>query len=289
MPAVGHGRPGGRVVDAPDPPRRVRRLHALRPVPGEPRHLVEPAHEPPQAAGRDRAPRAAPVPAAPTAPRVRPHRPRPLTPAGHRRARRVGQRTPRAQRAQHGAGRRSNRCRGRTRRGRSRDRAARRWSRLRLHCRTRGQQAVRRPLLAPAAAGVAMTFGRRASHDSVEQPAILEGVIMVSLEPAAARLGALVRGVRDDQLATPTPCPGYTLGDLLDHVGGLALAFRDAATKATDGANTHAPSGDAARLPDDWRDRIPADLNDLAEAWGEAGAWEGTTRIAGAEMPAAVV
>jgi uncharacterized protein (TIGR03086 family) len=112
---------------------------------------------------------------------------------------------------------------------------------------------------------------------------------MVSLEPAAARLGALVRGVRDDQLAAPTPCPGYTLGDLLEHVGGLALAFRDAATKATDGANTRPPSGDASRLRDDWRDRIPADLNDLALAWREPEAWEGTTRIAGAEMPAAVV
>ena len=29
----------------------------------------------------------------------------------------------------------------------------------------------------------------------------------------------------------PTPCPAYTLGDLIEHVGGLALAFSAAADK----------------------------------------------------------
>ena len=51
------------------------------------------------------------------------------------------------------------------------------------------------------------------------------------LRPAATRLGALVAGVPDDALANATPCPDYCLGDLLDHVGGLALAFTAAATK----------------------------------------------------------
>lgn len=66
---------------------------------------------------------------------------------------------------------------------------------------------------------------------------------MVELGPAAEQLAALVRGVRDDQLAASTPCPDYTLGDLLDHVGRVALAFAAAAAKATSGPE----HGDAVR------------------------------------------
>ena len=47
--------------------------------------------------------------------------------------------------------------------------------------------------------------------------------------------GAAVRGpgaaVGDDQLGAPTPCPDYTVGDLLDHIVALAVAFREAADK----------------------------------------------------------
>ena len=42
----------------------------------------------------------------------------------------------------------------------------------------------------------------------------------VDLEPAARRLADLVAGVPDDLLDAPTPCPGYTVGDLVEHVGG---------------------------------------------------------------------
>ena len=98
MPAVRDARPGRRVVDAADPPRRLRRLHPLRRVPSQPRHLVEPAHQPAQATRRQRTARTSPVPGAPTAPRIRTDRPRSLTPTGHRRPRRLGQRPPRTRR-----------------------------------------------------------------------------------------------------------------------------------------------------------------------------------------------
>jgi len=107
----------------------------------------------------------------------------------------------------------------------------------------------------------------------------------VDLEPAARRMADLVRGTPDELLDAPTPCPAYTLGDLLDHVGGLALAFTGAATKATGDATAQGPSGDASRLGDDWRDRIPRDLDALAEAWRDPGAWTGTTRAGGLELP----
>ena len=52
---------------------------------------------------------------------------------------------------------------------------------------------------------------------------------VVDLEPATRRLADLVSGVPDELLTAPTPCPEYSLGDLLEHVGGLALAFTAAA------------------------------------------------------------
>ncbi|MGN6177413.1 MAG: maleylpyruvate isomerase N-terminal domain-containing protein, partial [Streptosporangiaceae bacterium] len=40
---------------------------------------------------------------------------------------------------------------------------------------------------------------------------------IVDLGPAAQRLGDLVVRVGDDELGKPTPCPAYTLGDLIEH------------------------------------------------------------------------
>ncbi len=111
----------------------------------------------------------------------------------------------------------------------------------------------------------------------------------VDLGPAARRLAELVARVQDDELDRPTPCPAYTVGDLIDHVGGLALAFTAAARKQPGGYAEQAPSGRAVNLEQAWRARIPADLTTLAQAWREPGAWTGMTRIAGMDAPAEMV
>ena len=111
---------------------------------------------------------------------------------------------------------------------------------------------------------------------------------VVDLEPAARRMADLISAVPDELLDGSTPCPEYALGDLVDHVGGLALAFTAAATKATDDASSQGPSGDATRLGDDWRTRIPRDLAALAEAWRDPAAWSGTTQAGGVELPGEV-
>ena len=54
---------------------------------------------------------------------------------------------------------------------------------------------------------------------------------MVDLGSAAAQMSSLLERLTDDQLTRPTPCPAYTLGDLIDHVSGLSQAFTAAATK----------------------------------------------------------
>ena len=113
---------------------------------------------------------------------------------------------------------------------------------------------------------------------------------MVDLTPAARRLADLVSRVRDDELSGPTPCPAYTLGDLIEHVGGLALAFRAAAEKDIASPYVNGtPSGDASRLQGDWRERISADLAALAQAWAKPDAWTGMTRIAQQDAPAEMV
>ncbi len=54
---------------------------------------------------------------------------------------------------------------------------------------------------------------------------------MLDLEPATRALTDLVDGMRDDQLAAPTPCREASLGDLIDRLDGLSMAFTAAATK----------------------------------------------------------
>jgi hypothetical protein len=74
---------------------------------------------------------------------------------------------------------------------------------------------------------------------------------------AASAMATVVRGVRDDQLGGPTPCPAYRVGDLAEHVGGLTVAFVHAARKT-----------------------------DLPGEAGPGDAWTGTTMAGPVEMPA---
>ena len=111
----------------------------------------------------------------------------------------------------------------------------------------------------------------------------------VDLGPAARRLADLVANVKDDALDRPTPCPAYSLGDLIEHVGGMALAFIAAGRKERNAYNGVPPPGDASRLRADWRERIPRDLMALAPIWADPGSWTGMTQIAGDETPAEIV
>jgi uncharacterized protein (TIGR03086 family) len=116
-----------------------------------------------------------------------------------------------------------------------------------------------------------------------------EPVHTVDLGPAARRLADLVASVPDEVLARPTPCPAYAVGDLIEHVGGVAIAFTAAAAKDRGERTNPPPQGDASRLGTDWRERIPRDLTALASAWQDPGAWTGMTRIAGMDTPAEMV
>ena len=113
---------------------------------------------------------------------------------------------------------------------------------------------------------------------------------VLDFDPAVRQLKAVLGGVTDEQLSGVTPCPDWTVGALLDHLGGLAVAFTDAARKASDPADTSpppAPSADA--LDPRWRDTVPARLEALSEAWRDPAAWDGMTQAGGVTLPAAVM
>lgn len=109
----------------------------------------------------------------------------------------------------------------------------------------------------------------------------------IDLGPATSAVARLVRDVRDDQLRDPTPCPAYTVADLLDHIGGFALAFRWAATKDAPAGGATA-RGDGSQLEEGWRDRIAAELDALAAAWRDPAAYVGLTMAGPVEMPAEI-
>lgn len=110
----------------------------------------------------------------------------------------------------------------------------------------------------------------------------------LDLAPAATHMADLVRGVADDSLGSPTPCPDYTVGDLIDHIRGFTVAFAFVARKETPPGGDQGASGDASRLGDDWRERIPADLDALVEAWRRPEAWKGMAKGGGMELPGEV-
>ncbi|GAA2233748.1 TIGR03086 family metal-binding protein [Streptomyces amakusaensis] len=108
------------------------------------------------------------------------------------------------------------------------------------------------------------------------------------LRPAADAVARLLDGVPDGRLGEPTPCPGYTVRELLGHLTGLASAFRDTALKDLGPTTDTAPDSALPTLDDDWRTALPERLGELATAWSGPGAWEGTTRAGGVTLPARV-
>lgn len=111
---------------------------------------------------------------------------------------------------------------------------------------------------------------------------------MIDLYPVVARLSAVIGAVPADALGGPTPCSEYSVGDLLDHIAGITVAFGGAAAKATGESANMGPQGDASNLDPGWRTSLPGRLEDLAGAWRNADAWSGMTRVGGQDIPGEV-
>jgi uncharacterized protein (TIGR03086 family) len=108
--------------------------------------------------------------------------------------------------------------------------------------------------------------------------------VIVDLTPAARRLCELVQHVDDDLLGAPTPS-GIPVAGMLDHVGGLAVAFTAAAAKDFGSVTATPPAPDGDRLGTAWRAEIPRALTALAQAWTDPDAWQGMTQVVGVTLP----
>lgn len=110
---------------------------------------------------------------------------------------------------------------------------------------------------------------------------------MIDFTSACQRTAQVLANVTDDQLTASTPCEKLPVGELLAHVGGLALAFTAAAHKDF-GPLTDTPPTFDGSLDDDWRTAYPQRLAELAEAFGDPAAWQGMSRAGGVDFPGEV-
>ncbi|MEU8384395.1 TIGR03086 family metal-binding protein [Streptosporangium sp. NPDC048865] len=92
------------------------------------------------------------------------------------------------------------------------------------------------------------------------------------LSRAVAGTAAVARGVRDDQLGLPTPCDGFDVRGLLDHLAWTAAMFEALARRE------QPPPQDAGHAP--FADRAGAVL----AAWSAPGVTEGTSPALGMSM-----
>ncbi|MDQ0747583.1 uncharacterized protein (TIGR03086 family) [Streptomyces africanus] len=107
----------------------------------------------------------------------------------------------------------------------------------------------------------------------------------LDLGPQTTVLARLAEGVTDEQLAGPTPCPEYAVRNLLGHLVGLTVAFRDAGRKDLGVTTDTSPDSALPDLGPGWREELPKVLAELAEAWRDPAAWTGMTRAGGVDLP----
>ncbi|MCQ4203442.1 TIGR03086 family metal-binding protein [Streptomyces sp. NPDC060311] len=110
----------------------------------------------------------------------------------------------------------------------------------------------------------------------------------LDLGPQTRILARLADGVREDRLADPTPCPDLAVRNLLGHLTGLAVAFRDAARKDLGPTTDTSPEASVPDVGPGWREELAKVLGELADAWREPDAWTGMTRAGGIDLPGAV-
>ena len=108
------------------------------------------------------------------------------------------------------------------------------------------------------------------------------------LTRATDAVAELVRGVPDEHLDRPTPCPGTSVAAMLDHLAGLTAAFTAAGRHQPVPGGDQPASADASRLDPGFRESIPAALTALAEAWRPPEAWTGMVRVGGVDLPGQV-
>ncbi|ANP56990.1 uncharacterized protein (TIGR03086 family) [Streptomyces griseochromogenes] len=111
---------------------------------------------------------------------------------------------------------------------------------------------------------------------------------LLDLGPQTRIVARLAEAVTDDQLSALTPCPGLAVRNLLGHLLGLSVAFRDAARKDLGTTTDTSPDVAGSDIGPGWREELAKALDDLADAWRDPAAWTGMTRAGGVDLPGAI-
>jgi uncharacterized protein (TIGR03086 family) len=122
------------------------------------------------------------------------------------------------------------------------------------------------------------------NRDLDYRPSAPHRSLMVDLKPAGQGLIDLLAGIGNHQLADGTPCPEYTVGDMIDHVDAASLSFTALTGASVDGQTDPAREPSAANLGADWRDTVARHVWALAVAWDDPAAWEGTAGASGVDL-----
>ena len=106
------------------------------------------------------------------------------------------------------------------------------------------------------------------------------------LSQATAVVTPIVRAAGEADPAAPTPCQEWVLSELTQHAlgttAGLARLGRREPLDPDD------PWGEPATvLP--WPEQLSGQLDDLAAAWSDPGAWEGQVDMGGQQLPASMI
>ncbi|MEV6829011.1 TIGR03086 family metal-binding protein [Amycolatopsis sp. NPDC051102] len=106
------------------------------------------------------------------------------------------------------------------------------------------------------------------------------------LRPAAAEFLRIACAVPD--LTAPTPCAGYDVRGLLNHLlywGPWLIA----AGRREEPPSPAAGEAEAALVTEDWRAALEKQTETLVEVFGTPSAWTGMTALGATPMPASVV
>jgi uncharacterized protein (TIGR03086 family) len=107
---------------------------------------------------------------------------------------------------------------------------------------------------------------------------------VIDLKPACQCLVEMLAGVTTDQLTNASPCPEYTVGDLVDHVDQTARLFAAVAHQDGVGEGGTDTGPVVVHLGPEWRERVGRHVHALGRAWDDPAAWAGSTNLAGLEL-----
>lgn len=109
--------------------------------------------------------------------------------------------------------------------------------------------------------------------------------LLESIDTAANEFGRLVNGTEPNQLANPTPCAAFTVGDLINHVASgatmFAIAFEQGSVPDDELGRVMAPDF----VGDDYKAAVARAMERAGAAFSAPGAMDGNVTLPFGEMP----